>query len=112
MVRVGLTPRTDCGGRGTCGKCRIKIVEGKLSVNEYDRSALTKEELLDGWRLACKAVPGVDIRVLLPESTEAEIEAVTDSRIEGCKLQKNILHAEHYVIGIDLGSTTLAFSLC
>lgn len=43
-----------CQGNGTCGKCKIKVVSGQLPITETDRQKLTKEELTQGIRLACK----------------------------------------------------------
>jgi len=44
-----------CGGRGTCGKCQVRILEGPLpSGTAKDRAALSEESLAQGWRLACE----------------------------------------------------------
>lgn len=44
-----------CHGNGTCGKCKIRVVEGYLPITEADRRSLTENELKQGIRLACKA---------------------------------------------------------
>ncbi len=44
---------SPCGGRGACGKCRVRVVSG--AVNPGDFGALTKEQVEDGQVLACKA---------------------------------------------------------
>ena len=41
-----------CGGKGTCGKCRIQILGGSVPVTEQDRKFFRQEELAAGWRLA------------------------------------------------------------
>ncbi len=33
-----------CSGRGTCGKCRIQVAEGEITVSEEDRRFFTPEE--------------------------------------------------------------------
>ena len=53
-----------CGGRGTCRKCRIKILQGDLAVNDQQKKALTLAEIASGWRLACQC------RVTQPVSIE------------------------------------------
>ena len=45
---------TACGGRGNCGKCRVKIVEGAAAVNTMDRVWFTEAQLEEGWRLGCQ----------------------------------------------------------
>ena len=45
-----------CGGRGTCGKCRIRITEGSLPITTEDRQFFSEDELKAGYRLGCRAV--------------------------------------------------------
>ncbi len=55
-----------CGGKGTCGKCRVRILEGKVSPpGPEELKLLSERELADGIRLACKtrAEGPVTIRV-------------------------------------------------
>ncbi len=49
--------RSDCGGKGKCGKCKIFALPQELlsPVSDEEREALTPEELHSGLRLACKA---------------------------------------------------------
>jgi len=47
---------TPCGGRGNCGKCKIRVVKGSLPVMQMDKVHLTQEELESGMRLACQAM--------------------------------------------------------
>jgi uncharacterized 2Fe-2S/4Fe-4S cluster protein (DUF4445 family) len=65
-----------CGGRGTCGKCRIRVTAGSLPVSAADEACFSRAELDGGWRLACAAVPGGDITVRIPESGERQFAAV------------------------------------
>jgi len=51
---VGLVIDTPCGGAGTCGKCRIRIMSGADDPTDADRRAFSEDELRDGWRLACQ----------------------------------------------------------
>jgi uncharacterized 2Fe-2S/4Fe-4S cluster protein (DUF4445 family) len=43
-----------CGGRGECGGCRVRVVEGELSASEEDLALLGPERVAAGWRLACR----------------------------------------------------------
>jgi len=66
---AGLAIDSECGGRGTCGECRVRFLEGAPSPTAEDQFLLTRRELKDGWRLACQAYPASDCRVLIPETT-------------------------------------------
>ncbi len=48
----------DCGGRGTCGKCLVRLGVGELTPpSDAERDKLSAERLEQGWRLACQASP-------------------------------------------------------
>jgi uncharacterized 2Fe-2S/4Fe-4S cluster protein (DUF4445 family) len=52
---AGLAIDSTCGGRGTCGKCKVRLLQGVNSIAEADRKHLSAAELADGWRLSCRA---------------------------------------------------------
>jgi uncharacterized 2Fe-2S/4Fe-4S cluster protein (DUF4445 family) len=53
---VGLP--VDCAGRGTCGKCLVRLGAGELSApTSVELHKLTPERRAEGWRLACQAKP-------------------------------------------------------
>ncbi|MBR2572438.1 MAG: 2Fe-2S iron-sulfur cluster binding domain-containing protein [Clostridia bacterium] len=45
---------TACGGRGSCGKCAVRVVKGSAAVNPMDRIWFSEAQLQDGWRLGCQ----------------------------------------------------------
>ena len=47
---------TPCGGRGNCGKCKVRVISGSLPAMQMDKVHLTQEELDSGIRLACQAM--------------------------------------------------------
>lgn len=57
MIGQGIYLSADCAGRGTCGKCKLQLLEGELEITSFDRNKLTEQELEQGYRLACKAYP-------------------------------------------------------
>jgi len=63
---AGLAIDSTCGGRGTCGKCKVRVLEGTSPVREADRKFLSPSELNDGWRLSCRAVLHSDCVVDIP----------------------------------------------
>ena len=34
-----------CGGRGNCGRCKVKVIDGELKISTMDRIQLTEDEL-------------------------------------------------------------------
>lgn len=101
--------QSPCGGKGTCGKCRIQVLEGSLSVQKEDEHFFTEEELKAGWRLACQAKPEEDLVIRLGGKFENEMEVLSGFRgeISGTKnpAEKGLGFA------VDIGTTTLAIQL-
>ena len=58
---------TACGGRGNCGKCRVRIFEGNAAVNTMDQLWFSPTQLAEGWRLGCQVYAKEALTVELPE---------------------------------------------
>ncbi|MBI5651658.1 MAG: DUF4445 domain-containing protein [Chloroflexi bacterium] len=52
---AGLAIDSTCGGRGTCGKCKVQFQNGATPINEADRKFISDADLGAGWRLSCRA---------------------------------------------------------
>ncbi len=107
---------SPCGGQGICGKCRIQVLEGYLPITSKDQELFTDNELADGWRLACRAVPGEDLTIRLKWRNEAEISIQTNfckgSGIPPSGISSNQMkQSGQYGFAIDIGTTTLAVQL-
>jgi uncharacterized 2Fe-2S/4Fe-4S cluster protein (DUF4445 family) len=64
---IGLPIDSTCGGRGTCGKCKVRIVRGLAEAETADHRQLRPQEIADGWRLSCQAVVHEDMTVEVPQ---------------------------------------------
>jgi uncharacterized 2Fe-2S/4Fe-4S cluster protein (DUF4445 family) len=51
---AGLPIESTCGGRGTCGKCRVRVVAGTTEPTPADHRHLGVDEIDGGWRLSCQ----------------------------------------------------------
>lgn len=101
-----------CGGKGTCGKCRMRVVSGNLPVNQWDRKHFSQEELEAGWRLACKAVPDEDCVISFCPDDESGFEAAASFGNGGEEMAEKAASGEAgYGIAVDIGTTTIALSL-
>ncbi len=63
---IGLAIDSTCGGLGTCGKCKIRVLKGSEVITAADRKALTDEDLASGWRLSCRAEAYSDLVCEVP----------------------------------------------
>jgi Na+-transporting NADH:ubiquinone oxidoreductase subunit F len=63
LNRASLFISTACGGGGTCGQCRVKVLEGGGSVLPTEDAHISKREAAEGDRLACQVTVRHDIKV-------------------------------------------------
>ena len=56
-----------CGGIGSCGTCRVRLVSGEISPPTLvEEAELGLDEIAAGFRLACQASPVSDVRLDIP----------------------------------------------
>jgi Na+-transporting NADH:ubiquinone oxidoreductase subunit F len=55
-----------CGGGGTCGQCRVRILEGGGSILATERSIISKREAAHGERLSCQVVVKENMKIEVP----------------------------------------------
>lgn len=84
-VAAGVPLVAPCGGRGRCGKCKVKILKGECAPpDEQEREVLTPEDLADGMRLACQAIVVDDLEVWVdPEREVVGRKPLEDDLLEG-----------------------------
>ena len=95
----GITMPHPCGGRGTCGKCRIEV---SGSVSEPD-----ERELALGCRLSCRTKLYGDASVVLCTDRHINAESSTLD-IRGLDSQETM---GRFGAAVDIGTTTVAFSV-
>ena len=119
-----------CGGRGTCGKCRIRITEGSLPITTEDRQFFSEDELKAGYRLGCRAVITASCAITfekiqredafyVPPVQHAEslvrepIQRQNTAEAYGLKPDKDSRMPDKVSlsIAVDIGSTTLVMAL-
>jgi len=61
----------SCGGKGTCGKCRIRIVEGDCKCRSYTK--ISQEDRDSGIVLACQSFAGGDLLVDIPVESRLSV---------------------------------------
>ena len=58
-----------CSGNGSCGKCRVKLLSGKLDSRQTRH--ISDSEYAQGWRLACCSHVAGDVEVMVPDIASA-----------------------------------------
>ncbi|MDF2908082.1 MAG: hypothetical protein K0R34_3403 [Herbinix sp.] len=110
MRRQGIPYYSDCGGRGTCGKCKIRILSGSVETGPKVVKILSATEQEEGYRLACRAIPKSELVIKLASYDESLKAVITAKDISPYNPTKDRIE-EGFAVAIDLGTTTLAFQI-
>ena len=92
LQAAGLNIPAGCGGRGTCGKCKVHVCGG--SFGEEEREVL-----------ACKTSAEEGLVVRAGEYVGGGLTESAEERVE-CDGE------EGFGIAVDIGTTTVAYALC
>jgi uncharacterized 2Fe-2S/4Fe-4S cluster protein (DUF4445 family) len=91
-----------CGGNGICEGCKIKVLAGHLPLTPEQDLMLSRKEVSEGWRLACRCRADEDLTI---ELAQWEARVLTDDS------DFEFTAREGLGVAIDLGTTTLAAQL-
>jgi Na+-transporting NADH:ubiquinone oxidoreductase subunit F len=67
LAEAGIYLPSGCGGVGTCGQCRVQVLEGGGAILPTERTRITKREADRGARLACQVTLKQDMIVQVPD---------------------------------------------
>lgn len=67
LKRQGVYLVASCGGKGTCGKCKVKIIDGPYRI--ISPGKLTQKDREKGYVLACQTIPEGDTLIEIPEES-------------------------------------------
>jgi len=76
-ILAGVEINSACGGKGTCGRCRV-VVSGEFESQPTDK--VSGEEWAAGYRLACMTRVVVGCTVLVPEESQLRPMQVVGGR--------------------------------
>ncbi len=77
--RAGILIDAPCGGKGLCGKCKVRVRNEKLVPSPAEEKLLSPEEIERNIRLACQYFPQSDVVV---EILEPAIESIGKVELE------------------------------
>ncbi len=66
LAGAGIFLPSACGGRGTCGACRVRVESGAPSLLPTESVHIDRGEALRGWRLACQLKLRQEVAIALP----------------------------------------------
>ncbi len=101
LMEQNIFLRSDCGGRGICGKCRVKKV-----LNKGDSEVIN----------SCQFIVSEDIKIEIPEKAMLSSHIITKAPVSfPAEFNNKFINAkglDTFGIAADIGTTTLAVYLC
>ncbi|MBO7133555.1 MAG: NADH:ubiquinone reductase (Na(+)-transporting) subunit F [Bacteroidales bacterium] len=74
-----------CGGGGSCGMCKCRVVEGGNGILPTETGFFTRKEQQNFWRLACQVKVRNDMKLVIPEDImgikKMECEVVSNRNV-------------------------------
>ena len=99
LIKKGINILSPCNGKGTCGKCKIRFISGKVNeITKTEKEILSKKEIENNIRLACRV------------KMESDIEIEVLNKLESIKIEninQNEESQKEYITIMDLGTTTV-----
>ncbi|MBF0568444.1 MAG: DUF4445 domain-containing protein [Nitrospirae bacterium] len=86
---------SPCGGKGTCGKCQVKVISGGATVKSYGK--LGQQERHDGITLACQTSATSDLHIEIPEHSKL----VLGGKIAVSIFKDTVAYLQSYGVSID-----------
>ena len=57
-----------CGGKGSCGQCKCRVVEGGGTILPTEVGFFTRKQIQDHWRLGCQVKVKENLKIVVPQS--------------------------------------------
>ena len=102
--KAGVPLDAPCSGGGTCGKCRVRLLEGH--VDSVPSRHISTEDRENGWVLACKSTVTGDCTILVLDSAYAWQSDIQTADISVEEIQA--AEASRIACAIDIGTTTVS----
>lgn len=103
LVRAQIDIPTDCAGRGTCGKCLVRLGSGELTApTERELTRIPEKLRAEGWRLACQSYPRSARVSIEVRGTAGQRRILTTSR-----LHHGAAHPAVKTVSVELEPPTL-----
>ena len=57
-----------CGGKGSCGQCKVQVPEGGGEILDSEKGQFTRKQIKENWRLGCQCKIKGDISINVEDS--------------------------------------------
>ena len=85
LAEGGVHLSSACGGKGSCGQCKVKVTEGGGDMLPTEAVHFTRRQIMDHWRLGCQVKVKNDLHIEIDEAAldvkEYECEVISNKNV-------------------------------
>ena len=74
--KAGVYINSLCGGNGVCGRCKVQVSGNIMLADKDSISLLSKDEIKEGYVLACQARIDHDMEIVIPPESRLEEQQI------------------------------------
>ncbi len=68
LSQEGIFLPSACGGKGSCGQCKVQVPEGGGNILDSERGHFTRKQVKEHWRLGCQCKVKGELQIKVPDS--------------------------------------------
>jgi len=68
LAQEGVFLPSACGGKGSCGQCKLQVPEGGGEILDSEKGQFTRKQIKENWRLGCQCKVKGDLKIQVPDS--------------------------------------------
>ncbi len=95
---AGVYINSLCGGEGLCGECRVQVITGNAKADKNSIGFFSKEEIQNGYVLACQTKIEDNLEVIIPAKSRLEEEKIIT---EGAPVASPIIYSEPGTVSLN-----------
>ena len=85
LAEGGVHLSSACGGKGSCGQCKVRVTEGGGDMLPTEAVHFTRRQIKDNWRLGCQVKVKNDLHIEIDEAAlevkEWECEVISNKNV-------------------------------
>lgn len=88
LTEHGVKLSSSCGGKGSCGYCKVQVVSGAGPLLPTEEIYMSRAEKLRGVHLGCQVKVKMDMEIVIPDFLMTVREAVKHGNFDAGKRWK------------------------
>ena len=68
LAQEGIYLPSACGGKGSCGQCKLQVPEGGGEILDSEKGHFTRKQVKEHWRLGCQCKVKGDMSIKVDDS--------------------------------------------